>query len=79
MPSDFFIIILLFKIVLSDGLSLILSHIYMCCLPLCRSTGTGAGDMLFGHWFPPHVAMSMVLIMAHSDIQRCRGAFSCYK
>ena len=44
----------------------------MCCLPLCRSAGTGAGDMLFGHWFPPHVAMSMVPVTAHGDVERCR-------
>ena len=29
--------------------------------------------MLFGRWFPPHVAMPMVLVMAHGDVQRCRG------
>ena len=45
----------------------------MCCLPLCRSAGTGTGDMLYGHWFSPHVAMSMVLVMAHGDVQRGRG------
>ena len=44
----------------------------MSCLPLCRSAGTGAGDMLFGYWFPPHVAMSMVPVMAHGDVQRDR-------
>ena len=29
--------------------------------------------MLFGHWFPPHVAMHMVPVMAHGDVQRCSG------
>ena len=28
--------------------------------------------MLFGHWFPPHVAMSMVPVTAHGDVERCR-------
>ena len=31
------------KIILSRDLSLILSHIYICCLPLCRSRGLELG------------------------------------
>ena len=29
--------------------------------------------MLFGHWFPPHVAVSMVYVMSHGAVQRCKG------
>ena len=28
--------------------------------------------MLFGHWFPSHVAMSMGPVMAHGDVQKSR-------
>ena len=31
--------------------------------------------MLFGHWFSPHVAMSMVPVMAHGDVRDAEGAF----
>ena len=39
------------------------------CLP---STGTEATDMLFEHWFPSHVGVSMVPVMSHGAVQMQR-------